>query len=67
MGVQPRRSYRGKGWTKEACPAVIRFSFDPLCVKSIFAGNGPDVIAPTSKLKGNGFRYITMSFTLPPG
>jgi len=67
MGVHLRTEYWGMGLAEEAGRAVIRYAFDVLDAKGLFAGHHPENAASQRLLSKLGFRFTHQQFYAPTG
>ena len=62
-----RKTYWGQGYALEATRAVMRYAFDALKVKGLFAGHNPGNEASRRLLTKMGFRYVRDEYYPPTG
>ncbi|AKA69667.1 acetyltransferase, GNAT family [Clostridium scatologenes] len=67
MGIHLKQQYWGNGFAKEACSAIIEYSFNTLGVNALFAGHNPKNTASAGLLKKLGFVYTHDEFYPPTG
>ena len=67
IGVHIRSAYWRRSFALEASQAMIRYAFDALKVKSLFAGHNPNNTASRALLNKLGFEYIGDEFYPPTG
>jgi RimJ/RimL family protein N-acetyltransferase len=67
MGVHLKEDHFGNGFGAEACSAVIKYAFDTLKVKALFAGHNPKNVVSAKLLKKLGFKYTHDEFYAPTG
>jgi ribosomal-protein-alanine N-acetyltransferase len=67
LGVHLRPQYWGKGFAWEACRAAIRYAFDVLDAKALFAGHNPNNVASARLLKVLGFKHTHDELYPPTG
>ncbi len=67
LGVHLRPEYWGMGLAEEAGRAVIRYAFDKLDVKGLFAGHHPENAASQRLLSKLGFRFTREQLYAPTG
>lgn len=67
MGIHLKKEYWGLGIAVEACCAVIKYAFNALNAKWLFAGHNPGNIASAKLLAKLGFKYIKDEFYPPTG
>lgn len=67
LGFHLRRAYWGRGIAEEAARAVIRFAFESLGLKTLFAGHHPENGASRRVLEKLGFRFVGERIYPPTG
>lgn len=67
LGFHLRRAQWGRGLATEAVLAVVRYAFDRLGVRGLFAGHHPDNALSRRVLEKAGFRYSHHEFHAPTG
>jgi RimJ/RimL family protein N-acetyltransferase len=67
FGVHLHRTYWGQGVAAEAATAVIRYAFETLGAKALFAGHNPANTASRGLLAKLGFRHTHDEFYPPTG
>ena len=67
LGFHLRRAYWGLGMAEEAARAVIRFAFESLELKTLFAGHHPENAASRRVLEKLGFQYAGEDVYPPSG
>ena len=67
LGFHLHRAYWGRGMAEEAARAVIRFAFDSLGLKTLFAGHHPENAASRRVLEKLGFQYAGEDVYPPSG
>jgi ribosomal-protein-alanine N-acetyltransferase len=67
MGVHLRAEYWGTGLAEEAGRAVIRYAFNVLGAKGLFAGHHPENAASRRLLGKLGFRFTHEQLYAPTG
>jgi RimJ/RimL family protein N-acetyltransferase len=67
MGVHLRAEYWGMGMAVEAGRAVVRYAFDVLNAKALFAGHHPENAASQRLLSRLGFRFTHEQLYAPTG
>ena len=67
LGFHLHRAYWGRGMAEEAAGAVIRFAFESLGLKTLFAGHHPDNAASRRVLEKLGFQYTGEEVYPPSG
>ena len=67
IGIHLRRAFWGQGYAPEATQAVIRYAFNILGVKALFAGHNPTNEASRRLLEQLGFRYTHDEYYPPTG
>jgi RimJ/RimL family protein N-acetyltransferase len=67
LGFHLRRPYWGRGIAEEAARTVIRYAFESLGLKALFAGHHPENAASRRILKKLGFRYTGEEIYPPSG
>ena len=67
MGVHLLPGCWGQGFGQEAARAVIKFGFERLGAKSLFAGHHPANVASRRLLERLGFRFTHEEFYAPTG
>ena len=67
LGFHLHRAYWGRGMAEEAARAVIRFAFESLGLKTLFAGHHPDNAASRRVLEKLGFQYTGEEVYPPSG
>ena len=67
LGFHLHRAYWGRGLAEEAARAVIRFAFESLELKTLFAGHHPENAASRRVLEKLGFQYAGEDVYPPSG
>lgn len=67
LGFHLRKNQWGRGLATEAAQAVVRYAFDRLGVRRLFAGHHPDNAVSRQVLEKAGFRYSHHEFHAPTG
>jgi ribosomal-protein-alanine N-acetyltransferase len=67
LGFHFRRAYWGRGIAAEAAGAVIRYAFESLGLKALFAGHHPENAASRRVLEKLGFKYAGEAVYPPSG
>ena len=67
LGFHLHRAYWGRGLAEEAARAVIRFAFESLGLKTLFAGHHPENTASRRVLGKLGFQYAGEDVYPPSG
>lgn len=67
LGFHLRRAYWGRGMAEEAARAVIRFAFESLGLKTLFAGHHPENAASRRVLEKLGFCFAGEEIYPPSG
>ena len=67
LGFHLHRAYWGRGMAEEAARAVIRFAFESLELKTLFAGHHPENAASRRVLEKLGFQYAGEDVYPPSG
>jgi len=67
LGFHLRPAFWGKGLAGEAARGVVRYAFDSLGVKALFAGHHPDNVASRRILEKLGFRFTHHDIYPPTG
>jgi len=67
LGFHLHRAYWGRGLAEEAARAVIRFAFESLGLKTLFAGHHPENTASRRVLEKLGFQYAGEDVYPPSG
>lgn len=67
IGVHLRKLYWGEEYAPEATRAVMKYAFNTLGVKALFAGHNPANTASRRVLEKLGFRYTHDEFYPPTG
>ncbi|TGA96943.1 N-acetyltransferase [Sporolactobacillus shoreae] len=67
IGFHLKSAYWGNGYATEAATAVIRYAFDQLKSKNLFAGHNPKNVASKNLLLKLGFKYSHDEFYEPTG
>jgi RimJ/RimL family protein N-acetyltransferase len=67
IGIHLRRAFWGQGYAPEATRAVIKYAFNVLGVKALFAGHNPTNEASRRLLEKLGFRYTHDEYYPPTG
>ena len=67
LGFHLHRAYWGRGMAEEAARAVIRFAFESLGLKTLFAGHHPENAASRRVLAKLGFQYAGEEVYPPSG
>jgi RimJ/RimL family protein N-acetyltransferase len=67
LGVHIRSRHWGRGYATEATRAVMRYAFEKLEVRGLFAGHNPKNIISRHILERLGFRYTHHEFYEPTG
>ena len=67
IGFHLRNKYWGMGISCEAAKAVIKYAFENLKAKEIFAGHNPNNVNSRKVLEKLGFQYIGDEFYEPTG
>ena len=67
IGFHIRSKHWGKGYAFEAASAVIRYAFDSLKARNLFAGHNPNNAASKKLLGKLGFQYSHDEFYTPTG
>jgi [ribosomal protein S5]-alanine N-acetyltransferase len=67
LGFHIRTAYWGQGIAQEAALAVVKFGFETLGAKALFAGHHPDNGASRRVLAKLGFRFTQEEFYPPTG
>ena len=67
LGFHLHRAYWGRGMAEEAARAVIRFAFESLGLKTLFAGHHPENAASRRVLEKLGFQYAGEDVYPPSG
>jgi [ribosomal protein S5]-alanine N-acetyltransferase len=67
LGVHLRNAYWGRGLAEEAARAVIKFAFENVGVKALFAGHHPANSASQHLILKLGFRRTHVEFYPPTG
>jgi RimJ/RimL family protein N-acetyltransferase len=67
IGVHVRKAFWGQGYAPEATKAVMKYAFNSVEVKALFAGHNPANDASRRVLEKLGFRYTHDEFYPPTG
>jgi [ribosomal protein S5]-alanine N-acetyltransferase len=67
LGVHLQRPYWGRGLAEEAARAVIKFAFENIGAKALFAGHHPGNSASHRLIRKLGFRRTHEEFYPPTG
>jgi ribosomal-protein-alanine N-acetyltransferase len=67
MGVHLRKSYQGHGFAQEAARAVIKFAFETLQIRGLFAGHHPKNASSKRLIEKLGFSFTHEEFYAPTG
>ena len=67
LGFHLRQAYWGRGIAEEAARAVIRYAFESLGLKALFAGHHPENAASRRILEKLGFKYTGEAVYPPSG
>jgi ribosomal-protein-alanine N-acetyltransferase len=67
MGIHLRRQFWGQGLAEEAGRAIIRYAFECLGARALFAGHNPANTASQKLLAKLGFQFTHEEFYPPTG
>ncbi len=67
LGFHLKRSYWGRGLGEESGRAVIRFGFENICARALFAGHHPQNLASRRLLEKLGFHFTHEELFAPTG